>query len=51
MMGAVLTYIRGSWGNKGAPVTPEQVAAIREKTKSHTDPWQWAELEKIPEKD
>src|SRR5206468_1586591 len=25
----VLTYIRQEWGNTGAPVTPEQVAALR----------------------
>ena len=48
---AVLTYIRGSWGNKATPVMPEQVAPIREKDKAHSDPWQWSELEKIPEKD
>ena len=28
---AILTYIRGSWGNKAKPVTPGQVAAIRSK--------------------
>ena len=25
----VLTYIRQAWGNKGGPVTPEGVAALR----------------------
>lgn len=48
---AVLTYIRGSWGNKAAAVSSEQVAVIREKDKTHSDPWQWSELEKLPEKD
>lgn len=48
---AVLTYIRGSWGNKAAAVTPEQATAIRAKEKSRNDPWTWPELEKISEKD
>ena len=48
---AVLTYIRGSWGNKASAVTPEQAAAIRAKEKSRNDPWTWPELEKISEKD
>lgn len=46
----MLPYIRGSWGNKGTPVTPEQASVLREKTKSHSDPWQWTELGKIPER-
>lgn len=29
---AVVTYIRGSWGNTGAPVTAEQVAKVRAET-------------------
>ena len=48
---AVLTYIRGSWGNKASAVTPEQAAAIRAKEKARNDPWTWIELEKISEKD
>jgi mono/diheme cytochrome c family protein len=27
---AVLTFIRNSWGNKAAPISPEQVNQIRE---------------------
>ena len=30
---AILTYIRSSWGNKAAPVTAKQVAAVRAKLK------------------
>lgn len=47
---AVLTYIRAEWGNNAAPVTPEQVAAIREKEAGRGAPWTAAELLKIPEK-
>lgn len=25
----ILTYVRGAWGNKAAPVKPQQVAALR----------------------
>jgi mono/diheme cytochrome c family protein len=31
----VLTYIRQEWGNKGGPITPEQVAAVRSKEGNH----------------
>ena len=26
---AILTYVRSAWGNKAAPVTPQDVAAAR----------------------
>ena len=41
---AVLTYVRGTWGNKGAPITVSKVAAIRAATASRTTPWTVAEL-------
>jgi len=47
---AVLTYVRSDWGNKGAPVTPEQVKKIRALVATH-GPWTADELKKIPEKD
>ncbi len=47
---AVLTYARSDWGNKGEPVTPEQVKKIRALVKGHA-PWSADELKKIPEKD
>lgn len=47
---AVLTYVRSEWGNKGAPVTPEQVKKIRGIDGSHA-PWSADDLKKIPEKD
>jgi cytochrome c6 len=30
-LAAILTYVRGSWGNTGKPVLPAQIAAIRAK--------------------
>ncbi len=50
---AVLTYVRGekNWGNNAGPVTPAQVSAIREKTKSRPaiGSWTVAELQAVPE--
>ena len=43
---AVLTYVRSTWGNKAAPITPAKVAAIRAATTSRTTPWTAAELVK-----
>ncbi len=42
----VITYIRGSWGNKAPPVRPEQVKKVREQTKSRTTPWTAPELKR-----
>jgi mono/diheme cytochrome c family protein len=41
---AVLTYVRGTWGNKGTPITAASVAKIRGATASRTTPWTAAEL-------
>ncbi len=41
---AAINYERSSWGNTGAQVTAEQVAAIRPPTASRTTPWTLAEL-------
>ncbi|MHC5114621.1 MAG: DUF7133 domain-containing protein [Planctomycetota bacterium] len=46
-MAALLTYIRQAWGNDGEAVTSEDVAAVREATRSRRTPWTWAELEDI----
>jgi mono/diheme cytochrome c family protein len=40
----VLTYVRQEWGNKAAPITPEQVTAIRTKEAARAKPWTAAEL-------
>ncbi len=36
---AVLTYVRNSWGNQGAAVKPETVAAIRKAHEKRFIPW------------
>lgn len=41
---AVLTYVRNTWGNSAAPVTPEVVAAERAAYPGRTQTWTWAEL-------
>lgn len=46
----VLTYVRSEWGNKGGPVKPEQVKAIRAETASKADNWNPADLLQIPAK-
>jgi len=38
-LAAVLTHIRGQWGNGAAPVTAETVAAVRQETASRTTPF------------
>ena len=38
-LAAVLTYIRQSWGNKAAAITPEQVKAVRTEVGNRTQPW------------
>ncbi len=41
---AVLTYVRGSWGNDAPPVTPELVARVRAATAGRAAPLRAAEL-------
>jgi mono/diheme cytochrome c family protein/glucose/arabinose dehydrogenase len=43
-MADVLTYIRNHYGNKASAITPEQVAKVREATKSKTGFYQMEEL-------
>ena len=45
----VLSYVRSSWGNNAPEITPEQVAAIREATADHTDPYTEADLKDVNE--
>jgi mono/diheme cytochrome c family protein len=45
---SVLSYIRNEWGNKGTPVTPEEVAKIRAETKGRGEQWTATELLAIP---
>ncbi len=37
-MAALLTYIRGAWGNQASPVTPADVAAARTKAAADAQP-------------
>ncbi len=38
-LAGVMTYIRGSWGNKETEVSPAFVKAVRTETASQTSPW------------
>jgi mono/diheme cytochrome c family protein len=40
----VLTYVRSNFGNSGAAITAEEVAAVRAATASRTSPYTEAEL-------
>jgi mono/diheme cytochrome c family protein len=44
----VLTYIRQAWGNKGSPVTKEQVAALRKELASHPGSFTFPDIERVP---
>ncbi|TMQ01743.1 MAG: cytochrome c [Verrucomicrobia bacterium] len=48
----ILTFLRQNkeWGHNAPPVTPEQVAKIREETKGRAIQWTIDELMKVPEK-
>jgi mono/diheme cytochrome c family protein len=48
-LAAVLTYIRGSWGNKGGEVTSDDVKAIRAKIGAHPTAVQADQLKSMPE--
>jgi mono/diheme cytochrome c family protein len=43
----VLTYIREEWGNKGGPVSPEGISALRKELASHTDSWTEPDLKAV----
>jgi mono/diheme cytochrome c family protein len=44
----VLTYVRQEWGNKGGPVTKEQIAALRKELASHPASFTEPDLQAIP---
>ncbi|GAB5562245.1 MAG: dehydrogenase [Synoicihabitans sp.] len=46
---STLTYIRRSWGHTASAVTPEQVAAARQKYADRTAQWNEADLTKLSE--
>ena len=43
----VLTYERQEWGNKGSPVSKEQIAALRKELASHPGSFTEADLQAI----
>ncbi len=45
----VLTYIRQEWGNKGAPVAAEGIAALRKEIASRTESYTEPDLLAVPE--
>ena len=47
----VLTYERSSWGNKGSPVTKEQIAALRKELASHPASFTFPDIEAAPDED
>ncbi|MFL6514339.1 MAG: c-type cytochrome [Chthoniobacterales bacterium] len=47
----VLTYERSSWGNKGSPVTKEQIAALRKELASHPGSFTGPDIEGAPDQD
>jgi mono/diheme cytochrome c family protein len=48
-LAAVLTYIRGSWGNKASDVTADDIKAIRAKIAGHPAAMAADQLKSIPE--
>jgi mono/diheme cytochrome c family protein len=47
----VLTYERSAWGNKGSPVTKEQIAAFRKELASHPGSYTAPDVEAAPDDD
>ena len=45
---AILTYVRASFGNKGGPITPEQIADARKEFAGHPDSWHESDLQAVP---
>lgn len=44
----VITYERSSWGNKGSPVSPEGVAAMRKELAGHPESYKEADILAVP---
>lgn len=44
---AILTYVRSSWGNDAAPITPETVESIRALVSHRDEPWSEEELQPL----
>jgi mono/diheme cytochrome c family protein len=48
-LAAVLTYVRGSWGNKAGEVTADDIKAVRAETSKHPQAMTGEEMMKLPE--
>lgn len=46
---AVMTYVRGEWGNKAGAITPAQITAARKEFSAKKVSWIEAEIMQIPE--
>ena len=44
----VLTFIRQEWGNKGGPVVPEGIAALRKELAGHAESFTEPDLKAVP---
>ncbi|HEY4284473.1 MAG TPA: cytochrome c [Chthoniobacterales bacterium] len=47
----VLTYERSTWGNKGSPITKEQITALRKELASHPSSFTAPDIEGAPDED
>jgi mono/diheme cytochrome c family protein len=45
---AILTYVRGDFGNHAGPITPEQIAAARKEYAGHPDAWHFQDIISTP---
>lgn len=43
-LAGVMSYIRRTWGHEAAPISPAQVAAVREETRDQKTPWTEAQI-------
>src|ERR1043166_3428504 len=48
---AIISYIRKNFADISKPITPEQVARVREQTKTRATQWSPAELKAVSDKD
>jgi mono/diheme cytochrome c family protein len=46
-LAAVLTYVRGTWGNTGTPVAPAYATEMRQMYAYRKKPWSNAELQSV----
>ena len=44
---SILTYVRTSWGNEAAPITPETVQSVRSLVSHRDEPWSEEELQPL----